>query len=210
MYQTKSNFTEETLEWPSYIPDGATKLIMGTFPTEASKRSYPFFYPNTDNSFWRVLAAIATHELKYFEGDEAVHERKNILDKLNMGITDIGNKILRNGNSSLDADIFPMEFTDVFKILDETPTINKLIFTSSTSKNSVLGWFQAYCQLNSPLRLSALDGSNNPKRCNILNYSRKVSVTIVHSTSGAARRSFEELLEMYRFEITPMDNLKKK
>ncbi len=47
----------------------------------------------------------------------AIKERKQILDKLKLAITDIGAKVLRQNNSSLDSNLFPITsgkiFTDV-------------------------------------------------------------------------------------------------
>jgi G:T/U-mismatch repair DNA glycosylase len=103
-----------------------------------------FFYPNKDNPFWNVLSEIAQIELIPANEFDAIENRKNILDKLRLGITDIGYKILRHANSSLDQSIFPIEFMDIFKILDENPKIEKLILTSSSGQNSVEGWLRNY------------------------------------------------------------------
>lgn len=199
-YQTTCNYKEEILPWQSYIPKQAKHLIIGTFPTEPRKRKYNFFYPNTNNCFWEVLFAITNSQPTCFEGDNAVLERKKQLDSLSLGITDMGEKVLRHGNSSLDSGIFPVKFMDVFHILDTHPTINKLIFTSSSGQNSVEGWFRSYCKLND-MSFPKLKGKN-PKKFQFLGYSRPLEIVSVHSTSGAAGRSFKELVDMYNQEIT--------
>src|SRR5690606_26750721 len=108
-YKTECNYIEETLEWESYVPPNATKIIIGTFPTVPHRRSFEFFYPNKDNPFWTVLSTIAQIPLIDPKSADAIDNRKSILNKLRLGITDMGYKILRHANSSLDQSIFPIE-----------------------------------------------------------------------------------------------------
>jgi G:T/U-mismatch repair DNA glycosylase len=198
-YKTNCDIIPETLEWDSYIPENATKLIIGTFPTVLKRRSFNFFYPNENNSFWNVLSQIAEIELVSAKQFDAIENRKKILDKLQLGITDMGYKILRHGSSSLDQSIFPIEFMNIFKILDENPKIQKLILTSSSGVNSVEGWLRSYCMLNS-VEFLKLKGQN-PKR-GFLKYGKnEIQVVSVHSTSKAAARKIDDLIEMYSMEI---------
>ena len=152
-YKTTNPHDKEELPWSEYIPVNADKLILGTFPTKQNNRDFEFFYPNKNNKFWKVLARIADINLTEFEKSEngklqAVNERKRILDNLKLAITDIGAVVLRQNNSSLDSNLFPIEFTDIFKILSENPTIKSVILTSSSNGNSVLSWFKIYCDIN--------------------------------------------------------------
>ena len=197
-YVTLCNIKKEELKWDSYIPTGATKLIIGTFPTEPRKRKFMFFYPNENNPFWEVLSSIADVDLVSADDKEAVSNRKSILKKLKLGITDMGYKILRQQSSSSDQNIFPVEFMDIFKILDENPTISKLILTSSSGENSVEGWLRGYCSLNS-VKFGKLRGKN-PKLGSI-NYKRKLEIVAVHSTSRAAAKKLTDLIDMYKTEI---------
>lgn len=199
-YKTNSDFIEETLEWDSYIPLNATKLIIGTFPTISHRRSFQFFYPNKDNPFWNILSEIAQIELVPANQPDAIENRKNILNKLQLGITDMGYKILRHANSSLDQSIFPIEFMDIFNIIDENPKIQKLILTSSSGQNSVEGWLRNYCLLNS-VKFPKLKGKN-PKRGNLKYGKKEIEVVSVHSTSKAAAKKIHDLVHMYNQEIT--------
>jgi len=198
-YITQPNTFEEIIGWDNFIPTKASKLIIGTFPTAKSNRSFEFFYPNKENPFWVVLAKIAKINLVPHDKKEAVSNRKEILTKLNLGITDMGYKVLRHNNSSLDNNIFPVEFMNIFEILDMNPTIKKLILTSSTGENSVEGWFKCYCNLNG-VYYKKQRGSN-PKQGIIKHKERLIEIVIVHSTSKSARRKLPELLEMYKSVI---------
>ncbi len=195
-YKTNCNTIEEKLEWENYIPDNANKLIIGTFPTVLHRRSFKFFYPNKDNPFWLILSEIAKINLLPAEHCNAIANRKSILDKLNLGITDMGYKVLRHSGSSLDQNILPLEFMNIFQILDNSPKINTLILTSSSGGNSVEGWLRSYCKLNS-VRFKKLKGTN-PKTGTINHNGREIKVVSVHSTSRTAAKKLEELIEMYR------------
>lgn len=194
-FLTKSKFAEETLPWKEYIPYEAKMLILGTFPTEKSNRAFEFFYPNKANRFWPTLARVAGMPLTEFGGEPAVAQRKLILDKLQAGISDTGYKILRQKESSLDDSLFPVEFTDVFKILKEHSTIISIILTSSSKGNSALNWFEAYCELNN-ITLTLPKG-NLPRQTTLTVLNRPIKVIAINSPSRAASISDEVLYEMY-------------
>ena len=90
------------------------------------------------------MSAIADTELKYLSGNEAIAERKLILDKLKTGVTDMGLRVKRNDGASVDHKLELAECMDIKSILDEHKTINKIILTSSSGKVSALAWFKEY------------------------------------------------------------------
>lgn len=203
-YKTLNPFLDKAEDLPhwEYIPAEADKIILGTFPTYKKNRQFEFFYPNLSNRFWNVLSSIAGITLSGFEkGDEwkrkAVEERHRILDKLNLAITDIGAKVYRQGNSSLDSMLFPIEFSDIFQILDNHPTINTIILTSSSSGNSVLSWFSTYCGING-VNLEFEDKKKIPRETEIVVSDRRVKVKIVYSPSSVTRIPIEELIDQYK------------
>jgi len=67
--------------WCYDIPQMKT-LILGSFPPHESKRKYGFYYPNTQNRFWKILAKIANMPLgKYPKfSPELVLERHRIME----------------------------------------------------------------------------------------------------------------------------------
>ena len=79
----------------NFIPTNADKLIIGTFPTAKQRRSFEFFYPNKNNPFWKVLASIAEMTLAPADSSKAIQNRKEVLTKLNLGITDIKFIVMR-------------------------------------------------------------------------------------------------------------------
>ncbi len=203
-YKTLNLYHEEILPWKEYIPENANKLILGTFPTKKQNRDFEFFYPNKNNKFWKVLARIANKKLSNFEINEegkllAIKERKEILDILNLAITDMGARVLRQNNSSLDNNLFPLEFTDVFSIIQNHPKIKTIILTSSSNKgNSALSWFASYCLINKVNFQLNQKNKNFPLTTEIILEGNIIKVVVVYSTSGLAGKSEDFLVDLYK------------
>lgn len=192
---------QETHPWKWYVPNGARTLMVGTFPPTKRNWNYDFFYPNKNNFFWRIIASIANKPLQHFSGNEAVEERKALLDFLRLGITDMGYVIDRLQDSSLDENIAAVEFMDIQQILKENPSINKIIFTSSSGKSSAATWFKNYL-FQKGTKIIYPKGSK-PQRLKWLLNNKEIELVIVHSPSPRAACSigFERLEAMYRQEI---------
>jgi G:T/U-mismatch repair DNA glycosylase len=192
---------EETHPWHWFVSESSRYLIIGTFPTAKGNWKYDFFYPNPSNLFWTVMANIAGLELFYFSGDKAVIERKEILMKLKIGITDIGKKVIRNDNSSLDEKLIPIEYTDILKIIEENPPIEKLILTSSSGKVCATNWFSNYL-LEHKLSVKILKGPKSIKNKLSLNQ-KEIQIVTLYSTSrrAANRITLDKLVELYKAEI---------
>jgi G:T/U-mismatch repair DNA glycosylase len=187
--------------WTWYAPKEATCLIIGTFPSARRNWSYNFFYPNVNNLFWRVIAEISAHKLTHFKGENAVNERKALLNSLKVAITDMGHIVQRSDGSSLDEKLELITPMDIFKILEENPTINKIILTSSSGKVSALRWFKHY--LTTKQATIAITTGKKPLH-SILNYQdRTVTIAVLYSpsTRAANRISFDGLVQMYKNEI---------
>src|ERR1700741_4648646 len=101
---SKEISTEHHPDWYYEIPVMKT-LILGSYPPHQNKRDFEFYYPNKQNNFWKILAAIAKTELKYMSGDDAVAEKKQIMKKLKVGVENMGKTIQRRGTSARDTDI---------------------------------------------------------------------------------------------------------
>ncbi len=140
----------------SFVPDGATHLVIGTFPTTKSKWSYSFFYPNTTNKFWDTMAEIYwganwqrqllkpkrqdEQEIK----DDALEQRKLIAQNLKFGITDIIDTCFRENNTSKDEELFVSKYIPILDILKSNPSIKILLLTGKSKGTSVHHHFYQY------------------------------------------------------------------
>jgi G:T/U-mismatch repair DNA glycosylase len=193
--------TEEKHPWNWYVPSGATTVIIGTFPPTRRNWSYDFFYPNKNNYFWRIMAALAGRELQHFSGAKAVEERKAILDQLHTGVSDMGKTIRRRDDNSLDENLQIVEYMDIFRLLDENPSVRKILFTSSSGQSSAVRWFTDYLALHG-IRFRLPKG-RRPLRYPLEWPGRDIEVVVLYSTSArvGATVSFDTLTELYGQEI---------
>ena len=199
-FKTINEYKEETHPWEPFIPNNSNKLILGTFPTaEINRGAYEFFYPNPNNDFWRVLFEVAGKKLDDYKKDDPIVIRKQILEALKLGIGDIGKKILRQKESSKDDNLFPIEYTDIFSILETHSTIKKIIITSSSGGNSVLSWFHHYCVLNGINFKIPKD--KLPIRTTLVFKNREIKIEIISSPSRLSPIKGDKLFEMYRNAI---------
>ncbi|MDR0802893.1 hypothetical protein [Fluviicola sp.] len=192
---------EELHPWNWFAPENSKTLIIGTFPTARKNWSFDFFYPNKANLFWKIIAQILNTELQYISGNPATEERKILLRNLNLAVTDMGKHIIRYENSSLDENLAVIEYMDIFRILDENPTIEKLIFTSSSGKVSAAKWFTEF--LASKGIKYRFPAGKNPIRSEMHYNGKNIQLVILYSPSprAANRISFENLVELYQREI---------
>jgi len=192
---------EETHPWNWYIPDGAETVIIGTFPPTRRNWSFDFFYPNKNNYFWKLIARIAACPLRCSSGEEAVAERKKLLNQLKLGVSDMGQIIRRKNDSSLDQNLGIIAFMDIFKLLQDNPSIRKLIFTSSSGKSSAIGWFRDYLSLHGiPFKIPQ---GKRPLRTTVAISGKSFEIVLLYSTSqrAGASISFDALTGLFANEI---------
>jgi G:T/U-mismatch repair DNA glycosylase len=200
VYKTKNTYKNENHPWEPYIPEKANKLILGTFSTsERNRGSYEFFYPNPNNEFWKILFAVAGQNLADYSKKDPVEIRKQVMKKLQLGIADMGKTILRQRGNSSDANLFPVEFTDIFQLLDKHKKITTIIVTSSSGSNSVLSWLHQYCNLNE-YNFKVPEGTL-PKSTSFDFQDRKITIKIIPSPSGQSRIKGIARIEMYKQAI---------
>lgn len=187
--------------WNWFAPENSRVLIVGTFPPTKRNWSFDFFYPNKANFFWRIIARIAETELHYPTGELAVEERKDLLRKLRVAVTDMGQHILRSDSSSLDENLSVVEYMNIFQILEENPTIRKIIFTSSSGKESAARWFNRF--LADREIKHRFPTGKRPIKSSFQYQDRTIELVVLYSTSprAANRISFDDLVELYKNEI---------
>jgi G:T/U-mismatch repair DNA glycosylase len=180
-----------------FVAEGATTLIIGTYPPVTRRWGFPFFYPNLQNLFWKILASVAGVELSDHT-HLLVEERKSILYKLNAGVTDMGKVIRRIADNSKDESLELIKPMQILSILRLRPTIRKIIITSSSGKSSALAWFRHYLKRQDIACI--VPAGNKPVSFRLELNKRQIDVYVLYSSSRRAsnRISFEKLVDMYR------------
>ena len=124
-----------------YLNKDTKKIIVGTLPPprfcnkELKKEDVNFCYGSKDNLLWQILDKIFNLDLLFDNSKNAESQRKNFLDKNQIGICDI---VASCERSKIDASDLGMEnivLRDILFYLKEYKSIDTLIFTGGNSKN---------------------------------------------------------------------------
>lgn len=122
-------------------------LVVGTFPTTNKRMAFNFFYPNSNNNFWRVMDKVFPNSkvkmnLVVSAKDDEIMKEKNKVDRINfckenkIAITDIIESCLRLDDNSKDEQLLVHRYNPIVNILKEHPTIEKVILTAKSSGSS--------------------------------------------------------------------------
>lgn len=127
--------------YPPYIPEDATKLIVGTLPPprfttrEFKEGDVDFCYGSRDGQLWLILDKIFDLNLKFESTQEAIIQRKRFLMERGIGICDMVASAKREKINASDIGLESVELRDLIEILKKYPNINTLLFTGGNSKN---------------------------------------------------------------------------
>ena len=128
--------------YKAYIPERAEKLIIGTIPPyrfccgekeKLYETDVDFYYGSRDNYFWDIMSDITGVKLQHINSEEAVQKRKELLNSLNVGITDIIESCIHKDGKSDDASLCDIKTKDIALLLSEHQNINELIYTSTSN-----------------------------------------------------------------------------
>lgn len=185
-------------DWYKDIPT-IHYLILGSFPPHPIKRQYPFFYPNGQNRFWRILADLAEMQLQWTKVDKvkAVQERLEIMKKLKVGVQNLGLEIERRGTSALDTDIRITKFQDVLSIIGNHPELNKILLPGYSANSSTARSFIRYLFENN-IAVPPNVPMKPESSFKIYLGNRSLDCVVLNSTSTACRINYNYLREQFR------------
>jgi len=200
-------FEEHPEKW--YVEDipNMKCLILGSFPPYEDKRDYPFYYPNTSNRFWKILADIAEIKLQYTKKSElktpeakekAVKERIEIMKTLNVGVQNMGKTIYRKEKSPLDTDIRIIKTHDIFSIIEKY-NIKKILLPGYSAADSTTKSFLRYLDYE---RISYNVKEIKANRFFFIKDDIKCFILYSTSNSNGANVTYDELLRQFKTALT--------
>lgn len=177
-------------------------LILGNFPPHPLKHHFPFYYPNVQNRFWKILSVLAELPLnwtirKQINDTEAVQERQAIMKKLKVGVQNLGYEIERKGESALDTNIRIIKFQNILSIIKNHPELNRILLPGYSAFHSTARSFVRYVQENK-LGICTKDHIRPEGKFYITYNGRSIECIVLNSTSTASRIKFEFLLNQFR------------
>jgi G:T/U-mismatch repair DNA glycosylase len=183
-------------------------LVVGTFPTTNKRMSFNFFYPNSNNNFWKVMDRVfpkskTKMNLDVSAKDDEKTKEKNKVDRMNfckenrIAITDIIESCLRLDDNSKDEQLLVHHYNPIINILKRHPSIERVILTAKSSGASVHHHFYQYLTMNNfefffekgeiPKGEISIDG-------------RTINILSMPSTSSRNSHFKEsDLVELYRY-----------
>ncbi|WP_405200692.1 uracil-DNA glycosylase family protein [Christiangramia sp. LLG6405-1] len=184
-----------THPFPPFIPESATKLIVGTLPPprftrrELKPDDVNFCYGSRDGLLWPVLDRIFQLDLKYENTSEAIQQRQDFLKSRNIGICDIVESSRREKIDASDLGMQKVELRDMLEILRKYPKIDTLLFTGGNSKNGPEYFFRKYLKEQSAEIKLKIVSNKSPRVHQFILDGRSIKTVSLIAPSGAANIS---------------------
>jgi G:T/U-mismatch repair DNA glycosylase len=187
--------------YPPFIPETATKLIVGTLPPprfttgELKEGDVDFCYGSRDGQLWPILDKIFGLDLKFETTAEAIEQREHFLIKRGIGICDMVASAKRDKVDASDIGMLEVELRDLIAILQQNPKIETLLFTGGNSKNGPEYFFRR--KIKEYNILLKLVSSKVPRihKFQMPHSDRVVKTISLIAPSGAANRAVGSLAE---------------
>ncbi len=140
--------------YPPFIPEKATKLIVGTLPPprfstgDRKPDDVDFCYGSRNGQLWKILDRIYALDLVYLDSSRAVQQRKDFLNTHGIGICDIVESCKREKIDASDLGMKEVELRDLVAVLRQHPSIGTLLFMGGNSKNGPEYFFRKILKNN--------------------------------------------------------------
>ena len=128
-----------------FLPEGARMLFLGSFPPQPHRWSMPFYYPNWQNDFWRIMGLIHFADKDHFciPGEKRFNEaliRRFCADE-GLAFYDTACEVRRLKNNASDAFLEVVTPTDIPALLKRIPSCHTLITTGEKATGVVADCF---------------------------------------------------------------------
>ena len=180
--------------YPPFIPESATKLIVGTLPPprfttgDFKPDDVNFCYGSRDGQLWKILAQIFKVDLRFENSAKAIEERKNLLVENNLGICDMVEYAYREKIDASDIGMLKPKLRDLIGILRETPKVDTLLFTGGNSKNGPEYFFRRHIKGLKDIQLKKVS-MEVPRIHQFVLDGRLIKTVSLTAPSGAANRA---------------------
>lgn len=125
--------TIETHPLAPFTPANAKVLILGSFPPPQVRWKMPFYYPNFNNDFWRIMGLVFFDNKDEFinTADKSFYQDKieQFLNRTGIAISDTAYQVKRLQNNASDKFLEVITPMDVAGILDKLPKCTSIITT---------------------------------------------------------------------------------
>lgn len=190
-----------THPYPPYIPENATRLIVGTLPPprfttgDLKPGDVDFCYGSRDGLLWQVLDRMFNLNLKYETTAEAIEQRENFLIEYGIGICDTVESCRREKIDATDLGMTDVKLRDLIGILRKHTSIDTLLFTGGNSKNGPEYFFRRLLKIYD-LNLKVVS-NDVPRIHQFVLDGRVINTVSLTAPSGSANRAIGSM-ELYK------------
>jgi len=176
-----------------FIPENATKLIVGTIPPPRFStgtlfnKDVDFCYGSRYGLLWPILNEIFDLNLVYENTQEAIEQRKLFLSKNGIGICDMVNHCQREKFNASDLGMQQIHLRNLLGYIQEKKAISTILFMGGNSKNGPEFLFRS--QLRSKGLNFETVSTDRPKIHQFIFGDRTIRTISLISPSSAANRS---------------------
>lgn len=184
-----------THPYEPFIPEDATKLIVGTLPPprfttgEFKAGDVDFCYGSRDGLLWPVLDKLFDLDLKFENTFEAIEQRKRFLTIRGIGICDVVQSSQREKIDASDLGMENVELRNMTEILSQHPKIDTLLFTGGNSKNGPEYFFRKHLKQHPEDISLKVISAEVPRIYQFLLEGRLIKTVSLTAPSGSANRA---------------------
>lgn len=180
--------------FPPFIPEEATKLIVGTLPPprfttgELKPDDVDFCYGSRDGQLWQIIEKVFDLNLLYENTGRAIQQRINFLNEHKIGICDMVEYAFREKIDASDVGIQNAKLRDMIPLLKVYTSVDTLLFTGGNSKNGPEFFFRRHIKDYPEIQLER-QNETVPKIHTFKLEGRVIKTVSLTAPSGAANRA---------------------
>ena len=130
-----------------FFPEGATIVMLGSFPPKQEKWRMPFYYPNFQNDMWRIFGIVFFEDRNYFlsiDGRSFDEEKiRAFLTLKKIALSDTAKSVIRHKDNASDKFLEIVEPNPPSLFLQQLPHLNAFVTTGQKATDTLLSFTDA-------------------------------------------------------------------
>ena len=180
-----------------FLPENARILFLGSFPPQPKRWSMPFYYPNWNNDFWRVMGLLFFRDKNYFAipGHKRFDQARieDFCREQGIALYDTACEVRRLKDNASDKFLEVVTPTDISALLARIPLCRTLVTTGQKATDVLVETFGcAEPSVGSHVEITIAPTAVLPK-----NESRTLSFWRMPSTSRAYPLALDKKAAIY-------------
>ena len=133
----------ETHPLAPFIPEGASVLMLGSFPPKRGKWSMEFYYPNWQNDMWRIFGLAFFNDKDFFveQGEKRFRENaiREFLSEKKIAVSDTAQEVIRLQGNASDKYLNIVTPVNLSRLLQQMPMCRAIITTGQKACETAAG-----------------------------------------------------------------------